>query len=248
MELGFLIKKCITFFIEPLGMILFLLLLGLYLLYRKKERLAQYSLGLGIALLFLFSYQPFSNFLVSVLEEKYPKYESQKEEIFYIHVLGNGHTTDPSQPITSQLSDAGTKRVIEGIRLHLLHPKSKLIFTGYAGDTNTSNAQMNAALAKALGVKEENMIINPLPKDTKEEVLFARTIVGEEKLILVTSATHMPRAMKLFSSVGLEPLATPTDFKKDETRFLDAPSIQNLHNSQRAIHEYLGMLWNNLRG
>ncbi|MCD6258220.1 MAG: YdcF family protein [Helicobacteraceae bacterium] len=247
MELGFLIKKCITFFIEPLGMILSLLLLGLFLWFRKKERLAQYALSLGVTLLFLFSYQPFSNLLVSVLEEKYPKYETS-QEVSYIHVLGNGHTTDISQPITSQLSDAGVKRVIEGIRLHLLHPKSKLIFTGYEGDTNTSNAQMNAKLAKALGVKEENMIVNPQPKDTKEEALFAKEIVGEEPFILVTSATHMPRSMKLFSSVGLDMIAAPTGFKKDETDFLSAPSISNLQNSQRAVHEYLGMLWNSLRG
>ena len=183
MELGFLIKKSITFFIEPLGMILSLLLLGLFLWFRKKERLAQYALSLGVALLFLFSYQPFSNLLVSVLEEKYPKYETS-QEVSYIHVLGNGHTTDISQPITSQLSDAGVKRVIEGIRLHLLHPKSTLIFTGYEGDMNTSNAQMNARLAKALGVKEQDMIVNPLPKDTKEEAIFAKELLGEEPLSL----------------------------------------------------------------
>ena len=113
---------------------------------------------------------------------------------------------------------------------------------------NTSNAQMNARLAKALGVKEQDMIVNPLPKDTKEEAIFAKELLGEEPFILVTSATHMPRSMRLFTSVGLEPIAAPTDFKKDETKFLDAPSIQNFHNSQRAIHEYLGMLWNSIRG
>lgn len=247
MELGFLIKKGITFFVEPLGMILSLLLLGLILWIRKKERFAQYALGLGVALLFLFSYQPFSNLLVSALEEKYPKYASE-ENVAYIHVLGSGHTTDPSQPLSSQISDSGIKRVLEGVLLHFKTPGSKLIFTGYAGDTNTSNAQMNAKLAKALGVKEENMIINPLPKDTKEEALFAQTIVGKERSILVTSATHMPRSMKLFSSVGLDMIAAPTGFKKDETDFLSAPSISNLQNSQRAVHEYLGMLWSSLRG
>lgn len=247
MELGFLIKKYITFFVEPLGMILSLLLLGLFLWFRKKERLAQYVLGSGVLLLFLFSYQPFSNLLLSTLENEYPKY-ARTQDVGYIHVLGSGHTTDPSKPLSSQISDAGIKRVLEGVLLHLENSGSKLVFTGYAGDTNISNAQMNATLAKALGVKEENIIINPLPKDTREEALFAKEIVGEEAFILVTSATHMPRAMRLFGSVGLDPIAAPTDFKKDQTSFLDVPSIQNLSNSKRAVHEYLGILWSRLRG
>ncbi|MDY0117660.1 MAG: ElyC/SanA/YdcF family protein [Sulfurimonadaceae bacterium] len=247
MEIGFLVKKCITFFVEPFGMIITLLILGMYLWYRKKELFAKYSLGFGMALLFLYSYQPFSNLLVSKLENKYEKHNVAKH-VSYIHVLGNGHNTDPSQPLSSQISDAGIKRVIEGVALHFQMPDSKLIFTGYEGDTNTSNAEMNAALARSFGVKEENMIINPLPKDTKEEALFAKNIVANEEFILVTSATHMPRSMQLFISLGLNPLAAPTDFRKEQkSKFLNAPSPGNLDNSQRAMHEYIGILWSKLR-
>ncbi|WP_226962186.1 ElyC/SanA/YdcF family protein [Sulfurimonas marina] len=174
--------------------------------------------------LLFFSYPPFANFLVSGLENQYPKCE-YRDEIKYIHVLGNGHTTDKSQPISSQITNDGTKRVLEGVILHRNIPDSKIIFTGFAGRTDTPNAIMNAKLAFALGVDENSTIVNPQPEDTREEAKFTKTVVGEKPFVLVTSASHMPRAMMLFESLGMHPVAAPTAFyKDDDISWLKAPS------------------------
>jgi hypothetical protein len=54
--------------------------------------------------------------------------------------------------------------------------------------------------------------------------------------------------MQLFISLGLNPLAAPTDFRKEQkSKFLNAPAVGNLDNSQRAMHEYIGILWSKLR-
>lgn len=247
MEIGFFLKKFVSFFVEPFGLVFSLLVIGLYFVFMKKERLAKSFLLLACGMMFLFSYAPFSNFLAKKLEEQYPKYTSQKN-IQYIHVLGNGHNTDPDQPLSSQISSAGVKRVLEGIVIHTQIEGSKLIFTGFKGDTNTSNAKMNASLAMALGVKAENIIVGEEPKDTKEEALFAKTLVKSEPFILVTSATHMPRSMKLFNSLGLNPIAAPSDFIKREFQgFFVAPDIGSFYDSQRSVHEYIGILWSKIK-
>ncbi len=248
MSLSLFIKKFITFFIEPLGFILTLLALGIYFLYRKKPNYSKVFLLSAFYLLVLFSYPPFSNFLVTQLETKYEKYHDTMD-IHYIHVLGNGHNTDPKQPISSHLSDGGTKRVLEGVLLYKRIPNVKLIFTGYKGDTNTSNAVMNGQLALALGVRKEDIIINGSPEDTKDEALFTKTIVADEPFILVTSATHMSRAMRLFQQLGLHPIAAPTDFQRSEFMgWLQAPNVESFYASETAIHEYIGMLWAKIRG
>ncbi len=247
MSLSLFIKKFITFFIEPLGFILTLLALGIYFLYRKKQSYSKVFLLSAFYLLVLFSYPPFSNFLVTQLETKYEKYHDTMD-VHYIHVLGNGHNTDPKQPISSHLSDGGTKRVLEGVLLYKRIPNVKLIFTGYKGDTNTSNAVMNGQLALALGVRKEDIIINGSPEDTKDEALFTKTIVADEPFILVTSATHMSRAMRLFQQLGLHPIAAPTDFQRSEFRWLRAPNVESFYASKTAIHEYIGMLWAKIRG
>ncbi|MDY0124412.1 ElyC/SanA/YdcF family protein [Sulfurimonas sp.] len=243
MEFGFYLKKFVTFFVEPLGFVSALFALGLLLLFRDKKSLSKLFLSLSFAFLLLFSYEPFSNYLVKNLEDRYPKYEYE-EDIKYIHVLGSGHNTDESQPLSSNIGSSGIKRVLEGVIIHKRTPGSKLVFTGYEGDTDVANAVMNARLAASLGVEDKNMIINPNPKDTKEEALFLRSILANEKFVLVTSATHMPRAVKLFESLGLNPVEAPTDFrKKEHTGYIKEPDISSLQNSKVAIHEYLGILW-----
>lgn len=202
-------------------------------------------------MLLLFAYPPFASWLISPLESHYTKLtpDASHKSIQYIHVLGSGHSVDADQSISSQLSPAGVKRVLEGVILHKQLPNTKLIFTGYEGDTNTSNAQINATLALALGMKKENIIINAKPKDTKEEAAFSVSVVGLEPFLLVTSASHMKRAMALFESFGMEPIAAPTDFHKESfIGYFRAPKPYYFHVSSVAIHEYLGILWSRLRG
>lgn len=247
MDIGFFLKKMVTFFVEPLGIVVTLFFIGLVFMFFNKNRFAKLSLSASFIFLLLFSYEPFSNFLVKNLEDKYPKY-AYNTNIKYIHVLGSGHNTDPSQPISSNISNSGVKRVLEGVLIHKSISGSKLIFTGYEGDTNTSNAQMNANLAIALGVDKENIIIGSKPKDTQEEAYFTKDIVGESAFVLVTSATHMPRSMELFKSLGLNPIAAPSAFcKKEFNGYIQAPDISSLQNSQIAMHEYIGIVWNMLR-
>lgn len=246
-EIGFFFKKFVTFFLEPLGIVVVLFVMGLYLLYAKKEDRAKLFLLGGLFLLFLFSYPPFANFLIQNLENQYSKYD-YKQEVRYVHVLGNGHSVDPTQPISSQISDAGTKRVLEGVIIYKKTPNSKLIFTGYKGDTNTSNAEMNARLALALGVDKNDIIVNGWPLDTKDEAIFAKSLVGKKPFALVTSATHTPRAMTLFRSLGMNPIAAPTNFNKSEFKgWLRKPSPYYFELSTLAIHEYLGLLWAKLK-
>jgi len=247
MELGFLLKKFVSFFVEPLGLVLILSVFGIYYFYAKKESKAEKFFLSSLFLLFLFSYPPFSNLLLKGLENQYLKYD-YKENVKYIHVLGSGHNTDVKQPLSSQISSAGMKRIVEGIIIHNHIPNSKIIFTGYAADTNTSQAVMNARLAKELNVSRNDLVINPLPKDTKEEALFAKTVVGDAPFALVTSASHMPRAMILFKSLGLHPIAAPTNYYQEEFRgYLRAPSATSFYVSTIATHEYVGIVWTKLK-
>lgn len=243
MDLGFFLKKFITFFVEPFGIVFTLFVIGLVLLYIKKEFQSKIVLTMSLFFLFLFSYPPFANLLVQNLETQYPKYD-YKQDIKYIHVLGSGHNTDETQPLSSNIGDAGTKRVLEGVIIHKRVKDSKIIFTGHSGKTDTTNAVMNSRLALALGVDKNDMIIFGDPKDTKEEAMFTKTIVNEKPFVLVTSATHIPRAMMLFRQEGLNPIAAPTAYHKSDFRgYLRAPTPKHFYISTVAMHEYIGIIW-----
>ena len=230
-EFGFILKKFITFFIEPFGFIIFGFAVGLFLLFRKKEDIARYILSVVFIVLVVFSYPPVAIFLVKGLENQYKPF-NYNEKPKYIHVLGGGDG----------------KRVREGVKIHEMIKGSKLIFTGAIGVYELSTAQINTNLALSLGVKKEDIILSDLAKDTREEATFDKTLVKNNSFVLVSTATHVPRAMMIFESLGLKPIAAPTDFFKEKGGgFLRVPSLKSLKMSSRALHEYVGILWLRVR-
>ncbi|MDD2356482.1 MAG: ElyC/SanA/YdcF family protein [Thiovulaceae bacterium] len=244
MDTLFTLKKIISFFVEPFGLVLFFFFVGLYYLYRSRFTKAKIFLSFSFILLFLFSYPPFSNLLVGNLEDVYGKFETIDANISYIHVLGNENNDDTTQPLSSIIGDTSLKRVVEGVLLQKQYPAAKLIFTGYKRDMTLANSDVNAKMALALGTSAKNIIINSKAQDTKEEALFAKSVVGEKQFILVTSATHMLRAVKLFRDNGLNPIPAPTDFKKKNIRSIwIKPDVESFKNSQVAVHEYIGLMW-----
>ncbi len=245
MDFIFFAKKIITFFVEPLGLILTLGLIGLYFLNKSNDKKAKFFLGSSIFLLLFLSYPPIGNGLIQQLENQYPKY-SDKHPVKYIHILGGGHHDNDEWPLSAQIDNASLKRTIEAISIYkkLSNPDIKLIFTGYAGpNNNTPNAEINAAIARLSGVENKSMVVNGKPKDTADEAIFAKSIIGNNAFILVTSASHMPRAVKLFKKLGMNPIPAPTDFHSKNKPLLSAPNIGSLQKSRIAIHELLGIAW-----
>lgn len=82
-----------------------------------------------------------------------------------------------------------------------------MVFTGYAG---SSNLITNAKIVRAL--VNQSIIVNGQLKDTREEAVFAKSIIHDKSFALVASVSHIPRAMTLFKNMGINPIAAPTDF------------------------------------
>ena len=62
------------------------------------------------------------------------------------------------------------------------------------------------------GVESEDIVLETKATDTKDHPIYVKEIVGRDRFILVTSASHMPRAMALFRQHGMEPIPAPTDY------------------------------------
>ena len=68
-----------------------------------------------------------------------------------------------------------------------------------------------------------------------------------QRVVLVTQAFHMPRAVRLFRSAGLEVVPAPTNFITGGDTVIGplsfVPRINALRNSYYALHEWLGIAW-----
>jgi uncharacterized SAM-binding protein YcdF (DUF218 family) len=245
--MDFLLKKTISMFAMPLPLGVVLVLLGLLFLYKNQLFKAKFTLAMSIAWLFLFSYPPFVNTLLSSIENSYPTLHHPPKEVQYIYVLGSGHHTDTTQPITSQVSPTALVRLSEGIRLYKLKEgKAKLIVSGYSGlNDPTPHAIMQTKLATALGIPIEDILLYPKPKDTQEEATEAKALLHNKPFILVTSASHMARAMHFFKKEGLSPIPAPTNHlsSTQHPNYADFFSSNALANAHIVFHEVLGRAW-----
>jgi uncharacterized SAM-binding protein YcdF (DUF218 family) len=250
--MDFLLKKFVSMFIMPLPLGVALILLGIYFLSKQNYTKAKYSLALSILWLFLISYSPVSDLLLADLESKNPTLHHAPKDVKYIYVLGGGHNTDENRPITSQVVDTSVVRLSEGIRhYHQLGGNAKIIVSGYHGlyDT-TEHALMQKRLAVSLGINENDLILHLGTRDTQEEAQAGKKLLGAEPFILVTSASHMTRALKFFRHEGLNPIASPTNHLSNSKylNYTDFFSADALKKSHILWHEYLGLIWQKIKG
>jgi uncharacterized SAM-binding protein YcdF (DUF218 family) len=252
LDLGFILKKLVSVFLTPLSLGILVITAGLYLLYRHKTAPARRLILAGIMWLSLFSYGPVANLLLYPLEHRYNALTVPSDRTAFIYILGYGHTTDPTLPLTSQVSKEAVVRLTEGIRLYHLHQgEAKLIVSGYSGLFDpTPHAIMQQKLAQALGIPAEDIIIVPEAKDTEEEAKAAKTITQGKPFVLVSSAYHLPRAMILFAAEGLHPVPAPTYHQASITHpdYLSIFSVVALEKSTVVFHELIGMLWQKIKG
>ena len=153
----------------------------------------------------------------------------------------------PASPANSQIRAATLGRVVEGVRLYNTMPGSKLLLSGGRGFDPVPEAEVMARTAVLLGVRPQDVRLEPDSRDTADQAELIAKMVGRERFILVTSAAHMPRSMALFKKCGLQPIPAPTDFRAPAAqRFFSGrffPRASSLEEVNAAVHEYLGLAW-----
>ena len=208
----FTLKKVLGGMMLPLPLLLLLIAFGIALLWFSRfQRTGKLCVSLGWLLLLLLSLQPVADSLLKPIEDKYPTWRGEKR-VQYVVVLGGGYTWNPDWAPSSNLINNSLPRLTEGIRLWYENPGSKLIFTGAAAKTNpVSTAEAGARVAESLGIPRSEILVLDKPKDTEEEAAAVKMAIGDAPFLLVTSASHLPRAMIFFRRAGLTPLPAPAN-------------------------------------
>jgi len=249
--MGFLIRKILTALVMPLPVLLFLGLVGGVLWARgKRARLGQVMVALSLLVLGVLSSGPVSNGLARALEQQYPAFPG--DSVAYVVVLGSGHDSDPLLPASARLTDQGLYRVAEGVSIAVAQPWAQLVFSGYGGRDPVPGAQVAAETAIALGFPEGRITIEPRPNSTAQEAEYLEPMLQGHAFALVTSATHIPRAVALFRARGLSPIPAPTGHlgKRSGSPGVTSlvPSAGDLSRTSAVWYEFLGRLWSKGRG
>ncbi|WP_447971118.1 ElyC/SanA/YdcF family protein [Nitrospira sp. M1] len=254
-------KKILGQVLLPLPLCLEIMGIGLVLLwFTKKKWLGKVMVSVGFVLLMAVSTEAISGRMIQALESQYvPLTSSQIQtlassnspKIPQIVVLAGGVAGDSTLPLHLQILHASRERLLEGIRLYRLLPGSQLILTGGLGFQAVPEATVLSRVAQTYGVKKSDIVLEVQSRDTKDHPRFVSALVRDEPFILVTSAYHMPRAMKLFAKRKLYPIPSPIGHWKAERTFSLwswIPGSSGLRLADMAMHEYLGIAWAWLQG
>jgi len=114
-------------------------------------------------------------------------------------------------------SESLIRRVAHGVGLYQAGRVPRLLMSGGVGRHPPAEAHLMRDLAVAAGVPEEAISIEARSRDTLENAAFSREILerhGWRRVLVVTDAYHLPRALYTFRRLGVaadgEPAPTPT--------------------------------------
>jgi uncharacterized SAM-binding protein YcdF (DUF218 family) len=216
-------------------------------LMRGRRRAAFFTAIAAAGLVYASSISLVGDALLRPLEHAYtsPSPDQLRDDVSFVVVLGSGYQPRDGVPVTGALADDGLARIVEGVRILRLLPAARMILSGGAADGLAPSAAGYALLAEELGVDPTRLDILDKPLDTHQEAQAISALVGSRPFILVTSAYHMPRAMRLMALAGVHPLAAPTGQLSDMPALTGwrkfVPTSGGLRKTERAIHEYLGL-------
>jgi uncharacterized SAM-binding protein YcdF (DUF218 family) len=211
-------------------------------------------LALGILLLYLLSISPSADLLIGPLESRHqPLSPERVPRIGTLVVLSGGASATIDLPLASRLTSSSTKRVLEAVRLYGLMDRPTIVISGGSGNpfVEVSEAALMHELLLNLSIPERRIVLEGNSSNTFENATGVKRLALKPPLVLITSARHMDRALRVFEGLDMTPLAAPCDYKggwsvDDPLRFL--PSEGALATSTAAIYEYVGTFWYRLTG
>ena len=256
------ISKFLPQFFYPLGLVTVLLIFSL--VFHRSPKTLKWTLGFAITILWLAGSDFISTALAKNLEWRYlPEQDLPKADV--IVLLGGGTLSLQYPRVIAEVSGAGD-RVLYAAWLYKQDKAPVILITGANlpwSNTLTSPTEDMLFILNMMGVPEDAVWIEAESLNTYENALYSAELLnqeGIERIILVTSALHMPRSVMAFEKQGVEIIPAPTDFSITQgqeqnigdniLRFLTGflPTPQNLDLTTRALKEYIGIFIYRLQG
>lgn len=243
----YFLKQLIGTLAKPMTIALLLVVVAAILRSYRRRRLAAVLLASAAAFCYLGSLTSVGNALLSPLESRYPpmRKDLPHPAVEYVVVLGSGYSPRSSIPVSAALDEDSLRRIVEGVVL-ARRLEARLVVSGGAPVGRTPAALGYAALARELGIDDSSLVVLDQPLNTAEEAKAVAALLNDTPFILVTSAYHMPRAMRLMEDAGAHPIPAPAghQMKKSANNPLLwlVPSSIGLRNTEMALHEYLGFI------
>jgi uncharacterized SAM-binding protein YcdF (DUF218 family) len=258
------LSKFLPTFVYPIGLTFLLVLLALFL--HRRRRLQTTLLVFTLLMLFIGGNRWVSFALARSLEWRYLPLDPVPQ-VDAIVVLGGGTESQQYPRPMVEVNSAGD-RVIYAAKLYKEGKASHLLLSGgnisWYNSRSTTPAYEMASLLELMDIPANALWLQPKSQNTREDALFSSQMLKEKgihKVLLVTSAQHMPRSVGLFRHEGIEVIPAPVDYTVTQTGWEGLfspdpqtvlvnlmPNVGSLSLTSSILKEYIGLWVYHIRG
>jgi uncharacterized SAM-binding protein YcdF (DUF218 family) len=251
------LSKFLPLFVYPAGLVFILILAAIVL--HKKKGLRTFLLWCAFLILFVAGNRWVSMTLARSLEWKFlPLDPLPSAEV----ILVLGGSTEPSlYPRSAVEVNSAGDRVLYAADLFEQKKAPQILLSGgridWLGEQSSSPAEDMREILLRFGIPEKRIWLQTESRNTEEDARYCLEILKKnnvKRVLLVTSAMHMPRAVELFRGNGIEIIPAPTDYTVTEQGWYELfhpdlnsllvnlmPNSGSLSLTTNVMKEYIGM-------
>lgn len=255
----FILSKVVQFCIEPLNWVIVFVFLGLLFLILRKPELCKRFLIYALLDLLMVGWMPTSEFGLRVLEDAIPKTSLanlDENDIGGIIILGGAIEGGQIALDRGEVSIySSAERVTKAFEMIRKYPDLPFIFSGYSGRLNPkglSEADAFKQLIAEQGLSEKMAHYENQSRNTYENVLYLKPMIQDFGLksdagslkpwLLITSAHHMYRSVKIFRKQGIDVIPMPVDYQTGNSLRWTAFDLEDgVQNWNKLVHESVGI-------
>jgi uncharacterized SAM-binding protein YcdF (DUF218 family) len=258
--LFFVLSKIVQFCIEPLNWVIIFIMFSLLFLGLRKPHLCKRFLLLALADLLLVGWLPTSEIFLRTLEDAVPKVDlSQNPDINFSGIIILGGAIQGGE-ITLDRGEvsihSAAERVTKAFELIRRYPTLPFIVSGFSNRLflkGPSEADAFKLLISEQGLSDKLAYYENQSRNTYENGLLTKLIILEleakdknntqKTWLLITSASHMYRSLKVFQKLGIDVTPVPVDYQTSNQLQWSSFDLEGgAKNWNRLMHEFIGLL------
>lgn len=244
--MDYLLSKLLPLLIYPLGLGLISLAIGTIVAWRQRLWKTALVMTGGFMVLWIAALPVVSNTLIASLEVDYPPLAmADIPHAEAMIVLGGGIGGIDRDSGFIAMGDP-VERLVLAWQLYRSGKAPRLVLVGGSARSPTPESSWMAGFLLVMGVPETALLYEQDSLNTRQNAANTRELLERERIgrvLLVTSAFHMRRALPVFRKAGIEAHPVPTDYRA----VVREPSVRDwfpdagaLEGTTFALKEYLG--------